>query len=143
MALDNGDFDGAQQFFQQAADLDPSFAMADSKATEAADLTDASARTAADVAAAGSAELGAARGVPDATAVGNTEGVLQRTSQDINPSPVVAVIDQGRTTVEGAATQASKRDATQEAARTETTTQTTATITIKIARPGGGGRPDQ
>ena len=140
VALDNGDFDGAQQFFQQAADLDPDFGMVDAKLTEAGDLSDAASRSTDDVAAAGAAELGGrVTGVADATAVGNTADVLARTSQDVNPSPAVAVVDQGTTEENGRTTQAEKRDATQEAARTETTTQAKATITIKIPRPGSGG----
>lgn len=140
VALDDGDFDGAQQFFQQAADLDPDFGMADAKVTEAVDLSDATSRTTDDVAASGSAELaGGVTGVPDATAVGNTGDVLSRTSQDVNPSPAVAVVDQGTTEENGQTKQAENRDATQEASRSETTTQAKATITIKIPRPGGGG----
>jgi tetratricopeptide (TPR) repeat protein len=140
VALDNGDYAGAQQFFQQATDLDPEFSMADNKVTEAADLTDATSRTTADVATAGAAELtGGVTGVSDATAVGNTSDVLARTSQDVNPSPAVGVVDQGTTEENGQTKQAENRDATQEAARTETTTETKATITIKIPRPGSGG----
>jgi tetratricopeptide (TPR) repeat protein len=140
VALDNGDFDGAQQLFQQAANLDPGFDMADARASEASDLSDATSRSTDDVAAAGTAELGGSvTGVDDATAVGNTDDILARTSEDIVPNPATGVVDQGETESTGADTQASERDATQEAARTETTTQTKATITIKIPRPGSGG----
>jgi tetratricopeptide (TPR) repeat protein len=140
VAMDNGEFDAAQQFFQQAAELDPGFGMADTKVGEASDLSDATSRTTDDVATAGSAEVGGGvTGVADANAVGNTEGVLARTSQDVNPSPAVAVVDLGSTTEDtGQTTQGEKRDVAQEAARTETTTETKATITIKIPRPGSG-----
>jgi len=139
MALDEGNYAGAQDFFQQAVNLDSGFDLASERVAEAGVLTEQDARTTDDVATRGSAELGGGvTGVGDATGAGQAGDVLTRTAQDVNPSRTTAVVDQG--TVEtGEQRQAQERDPTQEAARTETTTTTTATITIRISRPGGGG----
>jgi len=139
MALDEGNYAGAQDFFQQAVNLDSGFDLASERVAEAGVLTEQDARTTDDVATRGTAELGGGgTGVGDATGAGQGRDVLTRTAQDVNPSRTTAVVDQG--TVEtGEQRQAQERDPTQEAARTETTTTTTATITIRISRPGGGG----
>jgi len=143
MALDDGDYDAAQDFFQQAADVDPGFDAAGDRAAEADILAEAEATTTDEVATEGIAETGrGVIGVSDATATGDTDDILTRTSEDVNPSRTATVVDQGDVDTDETR-QVAERDPTQEAAGTETTTSTRATITITIRRPGsgsGGGR---
>ena len=64
--------------------------------------------------------------------------LLDRTSNDVNPTRTVNVLDQGETSERGETRQGTERDPTQEATQQERPTLTTGTIRVTIRRPGGG-----
>ncbi len=144
MARDQGDYEAAEQFFEQARELDPGFGMAEDALAETIDLIDASDVTPQDIEVAGGGELGdvgggGLTGVGDATvAGGNSMDLLDRTSNDVNPTRTVNVLDQGETSERGETRQGTERDPTQEATQQETPTLTTGTIRVTIRRPSGG-----
>ncbi|MCH7565828.1 MAG: tetratricopeptide repeat protein [Gemmatimonadetes bacterium] len=143
MAMDRGDYQDAQNFFQQAAALDPGYAPAVEAEAEAESLASASTTTAGQVENTGAAELGGGlTGVPGANdLLASNQSLLTKTANDVNPSPAVGVLDQGTTGASGQK-QTDDRDPIQEAAGSEGTTMattSTAVLRIFIPRPPKGG----
>ncbi len=147
MAMDRGDYQAAQDFFQQAASLDPGYAAAVEAEIEAEGLASASATTPSQVESTGAPELGGGvTGVPGANDyIASNQDFLTKTSNDVNPSPSVGVLDQGATTTASGQKQTDDRDPTQEAGGREGTTAattSTAVFRLRIPRPPrGGGLP--
>lgn len=146
MAMDRGDYQEAQNFFRQAAALDPGYAPAVAAEIEAEGLASASTTTTSQVENTGAPELGGGlTGVPGANDyVAANQDFLTKTSNDVNPSPSIGVLDQGTTTTGAGQKQTDERDPTQEASGSEgTTTPTTftAVFRLRIPRPPRGGGP--
>ncbi|GMR11886.1 MAG: hypothetical protein BMS9Abin29_0071 [Gemmatimonadota bacterium] len=144
MAMDRGDYQEAQAFFQRAASMDPGYAPAVAASVEAEGLASASATTTDQVESTGAPELGGgATGVPGANDyVASNQDFLTKTANDVNPSPSVGVLDQGATTTGASQRQTDDRDPTQEASGQEgttTTTTSTAVFRLRIPRPPRGG----
>jgi tetratricopeptide (TPR) repeat protein len=141
MALDDGDFVAAEGFFNQAIELDPDFDMAGEMAGEAEDLTDATETSSTDVEGMASGEMGSSVGVAETgteVSAAQTSTILQSTTEEVVSSPASAVATLGQPD-NGADTQSTKRDPTQESKGQEGVTRpATATIRITIRKPGGG-----
>jgi len=146
MAMDRGDYQNAQNFFQQAASLDPGYAPAVTAEVEAEGLASASTTTTDQVENTGAPELGGGlTGVPGANDyVASNQDFLTKTANDVNPSPSAGVLDQGTTSSGAGQKQTDDRDPTQEAGGREGTTKpttSTAVFRLKIPRPPQGGGP--
>ncbi|MEE8148333.1 MAG: tetratricopeptide repeat protein [Longimicrobiales bacterium] len=145
-AMDRGDYQAAQAFFQQAATLDPSFAPAAQAVAEAESLASASNTTPTQVENTGAPEVGGATSaVPGTGDLTASSDLLTQTSASVTPNPSVGVLDQGSPSTTTTQKQESERDPTQEAGRQEGSTApttSTAFFRIKIPRPptGGGGQ---
>ncbi|RMH16574.1 MAG: hypothetical protein D6701_08715 [Gemmatimonadetes bacterium] len=134
-ALDRGDYQAAQQFFDQAVQLDPGFGAAGQARFEAEGLGDAAGQSPDDLANNATGETGGVTGVPGTDRY-NTD-LLRQTAGDVNPSPSGDLLDQG-TTGDGARKQTDERDPQQEAGNGEGPTSTRSRLPIRIRRPGGG-----
>lgn len=146
MAMDRGDYQDAQNFFQQAASLDPGYAAAVEAEIEAEGLASASTTTTNDVENTGAPELGGGlTGVPDANDyVASNQDFLTKTANHVNPSPSNGLLNPGSTGTGSGQKQTEDRDPTQEAGRSEgtsTPTTSTAVFRLKIPRPPTGGGP--
>ncbi len=144
MAMDRGDYQAAQDFFQQAASLDPGYAAAVEAEIEAEGLASASTTTTDQVENTGAPELGGGlTGVPGANDyVAANQDFLTKTANDVNPSPSIGVLGQGATSTGSGQRQTDDRDPTQEAGGHEGTTTPTTSIAVfrlKIPRPPTGG----
>ena len=146
MAMDDGNFSDAEQFFSQAIELDPAFSAAQDAQVEAGDLQEAGSTSTESVSSQAGSELGASAVQAPTTdpGVGTTgtstsgSSILQSTTEGVVPSPTGAIMSLGSTS-SGTEGQTQNRDPTQEGKGQEgVTTPTTATIRITITRPGGG-----
>jgi len=150
---DQGQYAAAQQEFQQAEALDPSFEAAATQATESQSIGEAASTTTAQVAttAATTGETTQSSGTvappPAATAAvaaaatTSAAQTLAGASNAVSPSPTAQTIDLGTTAGSGTTTQATsdRSDAVQESQGSESvTTAAQAQIRIVIRRPGGG-----
>lgn len=139
-AMDRGDFAAAAQFFNQAIQLDPGFAVARIQASAAGDMADAAGTTTTDVAAAAAAGGGtppAPQDTPAGAGGAGVAGVLANVDQGVNPTPTAGTIDVGSTTNAGSgAQQTQKRDPVQESQGSDSVTGATTKIVIQIRRPG-------
>ncbi len=144
MAMDRGDYQEAQDFFRQAASLDPGYAPAVQAEIEAEGLASASTTTTDQVENTGAPELGGGlTGVPGANDyVAANQDFLTKTANDVNPSPSIGVLGQGAASTGSGQRQTNDRDPTQEAGGREGTTTPTTSIAVfrlKIPRPPTGG----
>jgi TolB-like protein len=150
-ARDRGDYAGAAQEFQQAADLDPSFDAASVAASEAG-LVETASTTSTDqvgqTASSGgtvappppsTSGLGATVGGTGSTTT-STAGTLNGASNSVNPNPTSGTLDLGSTTTSSNTAQtSSERDPVQESTGQEGVSSTAkAQIRFVIKRPGGG-----
>lgn len=135
MAMDEGNFGEAQQHFQQAAQLDPSFAPAQEKAAEAETLETADAST--------PSETGDQAGGDGSTTTadaGGTDDMMGDMTTSVNGTGADHALGGGPTG--GDDNQATDRDPTSEATGDEGDPSPTATVTVEIPNPGntGGGQ---
>ncbi len=146
MALDEGNFDQAQQFFGQALQADPGFRPAQAAGAETRSLVQASEVTPFQVSSMAGAELSApsvetSAVDPGVLATGTTGGmssILDATTEGLVPSPAGAIVDLG-TPSSGADDQTLNRDPVQESGGQEGVTEPSiVTIRITIRLPVGG-----
>lgn len=153
IALDEGNFNQASEFFGQASQLDPGFSAAGEKQSEAEQMGDAEGTSTGDVAEA------AGTGAPSTTGGGQTQtatnapgaggdDLLNSINDGVNSTPATSTL--GTTEAQGGTdTQTNERDPAQEAGQSEGGTST-ATLRVIIPRPpppgtstssgsGGGG----
>jgi len=147
MAMDEGNFNEAQQFFSQSVQLDPAFRAAQTARTQAGDLQEAQSTSTESVSSQAGSELGTSALSSPTTdpGVGTTgtstsgSSILQSTTEGVVPSPTAALVNLGSTS-SGTEGQTQNRDPTQEGQGSEGVTRpTTASIRITITRPGGVG----
>ncbi len=147
MALDQGNYEEAQQFFQEAVRLDPGFQAAQDGLANAEALQEATGTSTDDIAARSTGELAPPTigttaedpGVVTSTGVSTTSSILQTTTEGVVPSPTGIITNLGSPTA-GTDDQTQKREPTQESKGQEGVTRpTTAQIRITIRRPGGKG----
>jgi tetratricopeptide (TPR) repeat protein len=158
-ARDRGDYAGANQAFQQAQQLDPSFDAAAQAVTETQTLEQASGidtnqiqQTATNTGETGggstfspppstTAGLGTSVGTTGST-TSSTTGTLNGANNAVNPTPTSSTLDLGSTQQsenQGQQTTGEQRDPVQESQGQEGSTSTAkAQIRIVIKRPGGG-----
>ena len=153
-ALDNGDYPAAQQFFQQAADIDPGFGPAQTQLQGATDLLQATNAPVNDVAQRGTEEVerevvsagGVSTREGPITVAGGLGGTLSDVSEGVDPTPNAGTIDriqpeqpgQTPTQQQQQEAQQTKRQPIPESRGQEQPAGTTqATIRITIRRPGG------
>jgi TolB-like protein len=128
-AEDRGDYVGAQDQFNQAQRLDPSFAAASQSAQQASDMSAASTQSVQDV------DLAVTQSVQqEATGVSQTDrqAALQSASTSVNPVNAVSITQEQQQTPSSIPTD---RDPTSDATRTETILPSTGTVVIVIRRP--------
>lgn len=150
---DRGNYQGALQQFQQAAQLDPSFGPAQTAASEASDMSDA-ANTNTDqlgTVASTTGEVGSTGAVAPPTTVttgsfqstgsGSNTNTLVGASEAVSPNPTSATLDQGSTqsTKKADTSTPTSRDDSQQESTGSEGKPVTATIKIRITKPGGGG----
>jgi tetratricopeptide (TPR) repeat protein len=146
MALDDGNFDEAQQFFQQSLQADPGFNAAEQARLQTGALIEASeispfqlsSRTDPELAASLTGVSGQDAGVMGAGPLSATSSILEATTEGLVPSPATAIVDLGSTTT-GVDDQMAGRNPVQESQGQEGVTQPgSVTIRITIRLPGGG-----
>jgi len=146
MALDDGNFDQAQQFFGQAVREDPGFGAAQNASAETQSLIQAtevtpfqiSSRAGAEIAPPPLEVLSVDPGVLATGSTSTTSSILEATTEGLVPSPAAVIIDLG-TATEGADNQTWSRDPVQESGGQEGVTQPSiVTIRITIRLPAGG-----
>ncbi|MFC1574534.1 CsgG/HfaB family protein [Gemmatimonadota bacterium] len=145
MAMDQGDFAQAQQFFGQAAQLDPGFGAAQTGQTQAGALQEAVTTSTGNVESRANPELGPPAigavldaGLSTTGTTSTTSTILDSTSEEVVPSPAGMLVDLGAAS-SGTDDQANNREPAQESKGQEgVTAPTTAQIRITIRRPGGG-----
>ncbi len=140
MAMDRGDYNEAQGFFNQAVQFDPSFDPALEGQAEAGAMEEAAGTDTDEVAGRAEGELtGQAVGTTDPGVTGTgTSSMLGSTINEVAPTPTTGIVGTG-TMSSGTTDQGQNRDPTQESKGQEgVTTPTTASIQITIRRPGGG-----
>lgn len=146
MALDQGNYSEAEDFFGQAVELDPDFGAAQAALEEVDYLVEATSTSTGGVESRSVPELtpSALGPPPEDPGVGITgttssiASILEATTEGVVPSPTGALVNLGSTST-GPEGQVQNRDPTQEGTGSEgVTTPTTASIRITITRPGGG-----
>jgi len=159
-AMDRGDYEAAQGFFQQAVSLDPGFAPAQTQLEESIDLLGANTTTIDDIAgraddeverevrvAGGVSGTGEPIGGREITATQETLGTLTSVSEGVDPTPTTGTIDRALTQQPGEKppeqqeqqAQQTRRQPVPESGQQEGTGGTTATVRVTIRRPTGGG----
>lgn len=144
MAMDDGDYPQAQEFFNQSLMHDPGFDPAQAALDEVSDLLQATAITTLGISNLALPEIsveavGAA--VEDAVAtvggVSSISTIIDNVLEGVVPTPSSLIVNLG-SIPSGADVQGQIREPTQESKGQEgVTTPTTATIQITITRPGG------
>jgi tetratricopeptide (TPR) repeat protein len=145
MAMDEGDFDQARQFFQQSLQADPGFTAADAARSESEALIQATEVSPFQVSSRTDSELTAAvmggsnePGILGVGTVSSTSSIMEATTEGLVPSPAGVIVDLG-TTTPGVDDQMWNRNPVQEASGQEGVTQPGAVIVrITIRLPGGG-----
>jgi tetratricopeptide (TPR) repeat protein len=146
MAIDDGNFSDAEQFFGQAVELDPGFGAAQDAQVEADDLQEAGSNSTESVSSQAGSELGTSAVQSPTTDPGvatigsSTSGssILQLITEGVVPSPTGAIMNLGSTST-GTEGQAQNRDPTQEATNREgLSPPAIGSITLTITLPGGG-----
>jgi tetratricopeptide (TPR) repeat protein len=146
MAMDEGNYEDAARFFNEAVQLDPGFAAAQDAFLLADNVLESLATSTAGLAARATPELGPDLytvepmdpGVGITGTIPATAGILQGITEGVVPNPAGSILNLG-TTSTGPETQIQNKDHIPEGTGSEgITTPTTATIQITITRPGGG-----
>jgi len=146
MAMDEGNFDQARQFFGEALQADPDFSAAQGASAEAGALVQASETTPFQLSSRADVEMAASPvggagidpGILTVGTVSSTSTILDATTEGLVPSPAGVIVNLGSVTT-GAEDQAMVRNPVQEVQGQEGVTQpSTVSIRITIRIPSGG-----